>query len=65
MTFKIVWEHNEKCDIKATITDDDDDEPNVTMTVSQYSESCGCMVVGGIEGVLYFYDMTSKLKVGQ
>lgn len=64
MTFKIVWEHNEKCDTKALIDDDDDQTNNVTMTVSQYSVMCGCMVVGGIEGVLYFYDMTSKLKIG-
>ena len=44
---------------------EDEDTIKQTMTICKYSEKTGYLAVGGIEGVLIVYDMTSKLKVTQ
>jgi hypothetical protein len=35
----------------------------VTMTVCEYSPLKGYLVVGGVEGMMFFYDMQTKLKI--
>jgi hypothetical protein len=40
-------------------------ELKVTMTICEYSVKKGYLAVGGVEGMLFFFDMLSKIKLGQ
>jgi WD40 repeat protein len=35
------------------------------MTVCEYSPLKGYLVVGGVEGMMFFYDMQTKIKLSQ
>jgi hypothetical protein len=47
------------------VNEEDDDMIKQTMTISSYSPKSGYLAVGGVEGVLLIYDLTSKIKVTQ
>lgn len=63
-----MWDYSERL-LEANRTlvseDDDDDLIKQTMTISSYSSKSGYLAVGGVEGVLLVYDLTTKIKVSQ
>lgn len=62
-----MWEHNENSGGSRTpeFKGGNQDKLKVTMTVCDYSPLKGYLVVGGVEGMMFFYDMQTKLKISQ
>jgi hypothetical protein len=60
-----VWEHNENSTGTPEFKGRDTEKLKVTMTVCEYSPLKGYLVVGGVEGMMFFYDMQTKLKISQ
>jgi hypothetical protein len=73
ITLKEVWEHSENNrgvggnneDNSESSSNGDMEKLKVTMTVCEYSPLKGYLVVGGVEGMMFFYDMQTKLKILQ
>jgi hypothetical protein len=66
-----VWEHSENNrggnneGNNESGSTGDMEKLKVTMTVCEYSPMKGYLVVGGVEGMMFFYDMQTKLKILQ
>jgi hypothetical protein len=71
ITLKEVWEHSENNrggnneGNSESGSTGDMEKLKVTMTVCEYSPLKGYLVVGGVEGMMFFYDMQTKLKILQ